>query len=196
MMSRKGDDTRIRILNSAWQLLENPDGSAVRMSDIARTAGISRQALYLHFPNRADLLVATTRHIDTVKDIDARLAASRAATGGIERMEAYIAAWGDYIPQIHGVAMALMSLQDHDAEARIAWAGRETAMREGCAAAIIALQRDGRLTPAMSPEAATDLLWTLLSVRNWDRLVQECGWSQARYIQEMQRLARAALVAR
>jgi AcrR family transcriptional regulator len=168
----------------------------VRMSDIAKTAGISRQALYLHFPNRADLLVATTRHIDAVKDIDARLAASRTATGGIERLEAYVAAWGDYIPQIHGVAMALMSLQDHDAEARIAWAGRETAMREGCAAAINALQRDGTLTPALSPNAATDLLWTLLSVRNWDRLVQDCGWSQTRYIAQMQRLARAALVAR
>lgn len=193
-MSRKGDDTRIRILNSTWQLLETPGGSAVRMSDIARTAGISRQALYLHFPNRADLLVATTRHIDEINDIDARLAASRAARGGVERLEAYIAAWGGYIPQIHGVAAALMSMQDHDAEARIAWAGRETAMREGCAAAVTALERDGKLTPDLSATAATDLLWTLLSVRNWDRLVQDCGWSQAAYIREMQRLARAALV--
>jgi len=194
-MSRKGDDTRIRILNSTWQLLETPGGSAVRMSDIARTAGISRQALYLHFPNRADLLVATTRHIDEINDIDARLAASRAAKGGTERLQAYIAAWGGYIPQIHGVAAALMSMQDHDAEARVAWAGRETAMREGCAAAVAALERDGKLTPDLSAVAATDLLWTLLSVRNWDRLVQDCGWSQEAYIREMQRLARAALVA-
>ncbi len=194
-MSRKGDDTRIRILNSTWQLLETPGGSAVRMSDIARTAGISRQALYLHFPNRADLLVATTRHIDEINDIDARLAASRAARGGVERLQAYIAAWGGYIPQIHGVAAALMSMQDHDAEARVAWAGRESAMREGCAAAVTALERDGKLTPDLSATEATDLLWTLLSVRNWDRLVQDCGWSQAAYIREMQRLARAALVA-
>ena len=194
-MSRKGDETRIRILTSAWQLLEAPGGGAVRMSDIARTAGISRQALYLHFPNRADLLVATTRYIDEVKDIDARLAASRAATGGVERLDAYIAAWGGYIPQIHGVATALMSMQDHDAEARVAWAGREAAMREGCAAAVTALQRDGTLTPDLSAAAATDMLWTLLLVRNWDRLVQECGWSQEVYIREMRRLARAALVA-
>lgn len=194
-MSRKGDDTRIRILNSAWQLLETPGGSAVRMTDIAKAAGISRQALYLHYPNRADLLVATTRHIDEINDIDARLAASRAAKGGIERLEAYIAAWGGYIPQIHGVARALMSMQDNDAEARIAWAGREAAMREGCAAAVAALDRDGTLTPDLSAAEATDLLWTLLSVRNWDRLVQECGWSQGAFIREMQRLARAALVA-
>lgn len=193
-MSRKGDDTRKRILDTTWQLLETPGGSPVRMSDIARTAGISRQALYLHFPNRADLLVATTRHIDEINDIDARLAASRAATGGVERLEAYIAAWGGYIPQVHGVARALMSMQDHDAEARIAWEGRENAIREGCAAATAALQRDGRLTPTLSATEATDLLWTLLSVRNWERLVQDCGWPQPRYIEEMQRLARAALV--
>ena len=69
-MSSEGPDTRTRILNAAWSLLESGRGAGVRMSDIAKEAGISRQALYLHFPNRADLLVATTQHVDAVKDID------------------------------------------------------------------------------------------------------------------------------
>ena len=44
------------------------------MSDVAKQAGISRQAVYLHFPSRAELLIATTRYIDQVKDIDGQLA--------------------------------------------------------------------------------------------------------------------------
>ncbi|MQX36638.1 TetR/AcrR family transcriptional regulator [Roseospira navarrensis] len=193
-MSSEKTDTRTRILDAAWGLLESRDGPA-RMADIARAAGISRQALYMHFPNRADLLIATTRHIDAVKDIDARLVPSRTAETGRARLDAFVEAWGAYIPEIQGVARALMAMQEADAEARRAWADRMAAVREGCAAAVDALARDGDLAPGLSPEAATDLLWTLLSVPNWAHLTGPCGWSQADYRHAMTRLARAALVA-
>ncbi|MGI9389771.1 MAG: TetR/AcrR family transcriptional regulator, partial [Boseongicola sp.] len=75
-MSRDESDTKLRILDTTWKLLESGE-TTVRMSDIAKAVGISRQALYLHYPSRADLLVATTRHIDSVKNVDARLARSR-----------------------------------------------------------------------------------------------------------------------
>jgi hypothetical protein len=49
------------------------------MSDIAEATGISRQAAYLHFASRTELLVAVTPHLDEVLDVDRRLAPSRAA---------------------------------------------------------------------------------------------------------------------
>lgn len=165
------------------------------MSDIAKASGISRQALYLHFPNRADLLIAATRHLDDVSDVDGRLAQSRAATGGCARLEAYVRAWGGYIPVIYGVARALMAMRDTDAEAAAAWDDRMGAMRHGCAAAVAALARDGVLLDGLDETAATDLLWTLLSVRGWEHLVKDCGWGQDRYIAEMIRVTRRALVA-
>lgn len=189
-------DTRTRILQETWRLLEQGAGKPVRMSDIAKAAGISRQALYLHFPGRTDLLVATTRYLDEVKDVDARLAASRAATRGLDRLDAFVAAWSDYIPEIAGVGRALIAMRDSDAEARAAWDGRMQALREGCAAAVAALARDGDLLPALTEDEATDLLWTLLALHNWEQLVRGCGWSQARFVGTMQRLARQALVAR
>lgn len=195
-MSRKNFDTRERILRAAWKLLEAGAGGEVRMSDIAREAGLSRQALYLHFPNRADLLIATTRYLDEVKDVEARLAASRSAASGLERLDAFIEAWGNYIPEIHGVAQALLAMKDRDAEARVAWNDRMQAVREGCEAAVTALVRDGQLRPDISPKQATDLLWALLSVRNWELLTAECGWSQADYIAQLTSLARAALLSR
>lgn len=193
-MSSKNESTRDRILNAAWRLLETEGGSTVRMGDIAKAANISRQALYLHFPNRADLLIATTRHLDAVHDIDARLAESRGAATGVERLGAWIEVWGNYIPSIHGVARALMAMQDHDAEARAAWSDRMAAMRQGCAAAVAALQADGTLKAGLDTTEATDLLWTLLSVRVWEHLRQDCGWSQERYIAVTQDMASRALV--
>ncbi len=192
-MSRGEGDTRTRILEAAWSLLEAGEG-AVRMADIAKAAGISRQALYLHFPNRADLLIATTRHIDAVKDVDARLAESRAATSGEARLAAFVEAWGRYIPEIHGVSRALRAMAPADEAARAAWQGRMAAVREGCAAAVRALAADGRLDPALSEREATDLLWTLLSVETWERLVGDCGWSEEDYLRKIVALARAAVV--
>ena len=133
-MSSENIETRERILASAWDLLMESGAAAVRMSDIARRTGISRQAVYLHFRSRAELLIATTRYIDQVKDVDARLAASRAAEQGQERLDAYVEAWGNYIPEIHGVARALIDLQATDDAARAAWTDRMDAVRHGCAA--------------------------------------------------------------
>lgn len=190
-MSRKSSDTRARILNCTWNLLESGNKD-VRMSDIAKAAGISRQALYLHFPTRAELLVATTRHIDSVKNVDARLAASRAAASGRARLVAFVSAWGGYIPEIHGVSVALRA---SDAEAAAAWDDRMQAVRHGCAAAVRALAADETLRPNLTEERATDLLWTLLSVENWEHLVRECGWSQSDYESQIERLSEAALLA-
>ncbi len=163
------------------------------MSDIAKDAGVSRQALYLHFPTRADLLVATTHHIDAVKDVDARLARSRAATTGTERLDAFIDAWGNYIPEIYGVAKALMGMGDTDEAAKLAWDNRMEALRQGCRAAVDALERDGRLSPEHSPAQATDLLWALLSVRIWEHLTIDCRWPRPLYIETMKALAQKAL---
>jgi AcrR family transcriptional regulator len=182
-MSSRNLQTRNRILNAAWKLLEANPSASVRMSDIAKEAGISRQALYLHFPTRAELLVATTLHLDAVKNVDERLARSRNASTGVERLNAFIEAWGNYIPEIYGVAKALLAMRDTDEAADLAWSGRMQAVREGCEAAIKALKKDGALSPDHSPKQATDILWTILSVRNWEQLTIDCRWSQSRYIE-------------
>ncbi len=193
-MSSPNSDTRTRILESAWKLLEADTGGTVRMSDIARTAGVSRQAVYLHFPKRADLLTATTRYLDEVNDMDARLAKSRSSQDGIERLDAFIEAWGGYIPQIYGVAKALLAMKDTDVEANIAWTNRMQAVREGCEAAIKALADDGQLTSSMTQTQATDTLWTMLSVRNWEQLTRDCGWSQDQYMDFTRRAAHRVLL--
>lgn len=194
-MSREQSDTKSRILDTTWKLLESGE-KVVRMSDIAKAVGISRQALYLHFPNRAELLVATTRHIDAVKNVDARLARSRSAGSGVERLHAFIDAWIGYIPEIHGISAALRAMRDSDKEAADAWDDRMQAVRHGCRAAVRAISADGDLRPELTEDAASDLLWMLLSVENWERLVRVCGWSQSQYEETILRLAEGALLLR
>lgn len=189
MMSSENMKTKTRILKASLFLLEESQGKGVRMTDIAKQANISRQALYLHFKTRAELLIATTRYLDEVKGTDDRLHASRTAKTGIDRLNAYIEAWGAYIPEVYPIAKALMTMQDTDEAASEAWTNRMQAMREGCEAAILSLETDGQLTGDYSSEEATDILWTLMSVRNWEQFTKECGWSQEKYIVRMKSLA-------
>ncbi len=193
-MSNQSTKTRNQILKAAWQLLESNQGNGVRMSDIAKQACVSRQALYLHFETRSDLLLATTLYLDEMKGIEERLAPSRAATDGVTRLTAFIDAWTSYIPEIYGVARALMILQETDSAAAEAWNGRMLAVRHGCAAAIHALDRDGQLSAAYTAEQATDMLWMLLSVRSWEQLTQNSKWTQSEYVSHIQSLAHQAFV--
>jgi AcrR family transcriptional regulator len=193
-MSRNNSNTRQKILRATWRLLEDQPGESVSMAAIAKAAGISRQALYLHFPARAELLIATARYLDEVFKVDERLVASRQATTGRERLDAFVEAWGNYIPEIYGISRAFMALQATDEAAAAAWTDRMQAVRHGCAAAVKALADDGDLADGLTVKRATDLLWMLLSVENWQHLRQQSGWSQKAYIAAIRDIARRTLL--
>lgn len=193
-MSSDASTTRERILQSTWTALLGSSTPRVRMSDIASSAGISRQALYLHFANRTELLIATTHYVDRKKDIDQRLALSRGASSGLERLEAFVDAWGNYIPEIYGVANALIVMGVADESARQAWTGRLAAVREGCEAIILTLCREDQLSDTVNPTEATDILCAHLSVETWRYLRHTRGWNQTRYLEVMQQTLRNTLV--
>jgi AcrR family transcriptional regulator len=187
-------ETRDRILEATTRLMEERRGHGVRMRDIADAAGISRQAVYDHFGSRAKLLVATTHYVDEVRGLRERRRRFQAATTGVEHLEAYVEFWGNYIPEVYGMARALLAARETDEAAAAAWDDRMGAVRESCRTTIEALHRDGTLAPEWSRDEAIDLMWTMLSIRNWEQLTIECGWSISQYVGRMQKLLKRALV--
>lgn len=194
-MSSSAPETRDRILKSTLALLEKGASDAARMADIAKRAGVTRQALYLHFANRTELLIAVTRYVEDLHGSEARLAPSRSARTGAERLDAFIDAWAGFLPHIHRIAKALIILSETDEAAATAWTGRMEAMRHGCAAAIAALHNDRALSPTLSPKRATDLLLAMLSVQTWEQLTLSSGWTHRDYAQYMKAAARRLFVA-
>jgi AcrR family transcriptional regulator len=174
--------------------MEKRSGQDVRMRDVAGAAGVSRQAVYDHFGSRADLMVATVRHGDEVLGLDGRLRHYRAATGGTERLEAFVEFWGNYVPEIHGIARALLAARETDEAVAAAWDDRMGVVYEACRDIVERLHRDETLAPGWSLEEAADVLWTMLSIRSWESLVLERGWPVSRYVGRMQELARRAFV--
>lgn len=194
MSSSELEETRTRILAATWRLMEQQHGQGVRMQDIAKAAGLSRQAVYLHFGSRAGLMVATTHYMDRVLGLNDRLRRWQAATSGVELLEAFVEFWGNYIPEIYGMGKALLAVRETDEAAALAWNDRMSAVREGCRTTIEALQREGLLASEWTCEEAIDLFWTLLSIRNWEQLTFECGWSTSQYVGWLQTLVKRTFV--
>ena len=59
-------------MEATRQLIEQSQGKAVRLEDIAKASGVSRQTIYLHFGSRVDLMVATVQHIDEANKFSER----------------------------------------------------------------------------------------------------------------------------
>jgi AcrR family transcriptional regulator len=109
--------------------MEERRGRGVRMRDIADAASLSRQAVYDHFGSRTKLLVAATHYVDEVRGVRERRRRFQAATSVVERLEAYVKFWGNYIPEVYGMARALLASRETDEAAAAAWDDRMSAVR-------------------------------------------------------------------
>ena len=193
-MSSTEKDTRTRILQTTWDLLESNPGHSLKMSEIAKASGVSRQALYLHFDSRTELLIATTHYVDDVKGLDPRLQKLQLAKSGEEMLRTCINVWGNYIPEIYSVSKALMMSKDSDEAAAAAWADIMGCLRDVCGQIIQTLDKENKLSPNWSEQPATDFIWTMISIQNWEQLTTECGWNQNQYISNVTEVLTAALV--
>ncbi|HEX3342027.1 MAG TPA: helix-turn-helix domain-containing protein [Pseudolabrys sp.] len=61
-MKRSKQQTRLRILDAAFGLFWRQGFLRVSMDEIAARAGITKRALYQHFPSKDDLMAATLAH--------------------------------------------------------------------------------------------------------------------------------------
>ena len=148
-------DTRARILDTAWKLVGERGVEAVTVADVAAAAGVSRQLVYVHFENRAGLLVATVRRHD-VRSGFAGLAAQAAELAPVAALERLLREWFAYLPEILPVARALEAAAINGDEGGVAWRDRMGDLRELFAAAVDRIDRDGRLARGWTVPAATD----------------------------------------
>lgn len=180
-MSSGKPETRIAILEAARRLFERRGAPAVRLADIAREAGVSRQGLYLHFSSRTELLVALVQYVDREEGLAQRAAGVWDAPDGTTALERFVALHATYTPRIYPVAKTLLSGRYLDEAVAAAWEDRMRGRRQACQRILRWLQADGVLAPGWEVDDATDVLWALTSIQVWEQLVSDRGWSQHRY---------------
>ena len=192
-MPADAEDTRGRILAAAWELVLANGATAVRMRDVAAAAGVSRQLVYIHFGDRAGLLVAMARNHDEQSGFLERVAATRALPPA-EGLEALLRTWFEYLPEILPVAAGLHAAAAAGDGAAAAWSDRMADLREAFRVAVARLRRDGRLTRGWTVDAAADWVWMRSHLSGWQQLVGERGWTPKRYVDRTVRSILAELV--
>lgn len=192
-MSRVDTETRVEILNAAWALIEREGAAAVRLADVAKQAGVSRQAVYLKFGSRVGLFVALVAYIDEVGRTGEQAARWRSAETGEAKLEAFLEWWNGYVPQIRPVANALLAERARDAAAGAAWQSRMEALHRATHYVVAALAKEGTLAPGWRVPEAADWLWGLVSIQLRETMAER-GWSRRRYADRLRRVVRAALL--
>jgi AcrR family transcriptional regulator len=163
------------------------------MAQIARAARVSRQAVYLHFADRAALMIALARHLDEALGLPAEIERVREAASGVEMVEAQVSLQARKNPALWAVARAVDAIRRTDAAAERAWQDRLDHRLEGCRKIVARLEADGRLRAGLNASVAADLLWTLTSIRTWEDLVLGRRWSPTKYQERVTRLLLEAL---
>lgn len=162
------------------------------MASIAEAAGVSRQAAYLHFHNRAGLLLAIVRFIDEREGIADRLS----ATSQLEPREALLESiriWLDYLPSLHP-APGFLARAKHDPAARTAWLDRMRELEALYRAPLRHLHRKRQLRPGLSTEDAVATTRALASVHAWEHLVHDSGWDQKDAVDMLVRAVEGAVL--
>jgi len=194
-MSSGDPETRKKIMEITRQLIEQSQGKAVRLKDIAEAAGVSRQAIYLHFGSRVGLMVATVQYVDEAARFTERTQHVCNEEDSLAAVVLFIDFWSDYVPTIYGLAKQLLILRETDEGAAAAWKDRMDGLRNGpCRFLVERLEQDGRLDPKWQTETAIDVLWTLISVQTWESLVIERGWSNEQYASKLKRMIERILI--
>ena len=184
---------RTRILDAALTLIESRGGADVTMAEIAREAGLSRQAVYLHFTDRAGLLLELVRHVDERRGLSGELRKIVEAPSGAAAIEEMVALQARMNPRIWAVARALDAVRRQDPEVEQSWQDRLANRLRGCREIVGRLEREGKLRPGLAEREAADLLWSLTSLRTWEDLVLERGWTPEQYRKRVTALLLGAL---
>ena len=146
------------------------------MGEVAAKAGLSRQAVYLHFPNRVALFTALSEHLAAAGACSPPEAASARAA-----LTALVGLLAEENPKAWPLAHRL-GKNPGNASRMIAC--RKLAER---------FREEGALSPHLSPASAADLLFTLTSLAVWTELVPCLGWDAGRYRSHVVYLATSAL---
>jgi AcrR family transcriptional regulator len=186
--------TRSRILDTAWELLRRRGTNQVTVADIAEAAGVSRQLVYVHFANRAGLLVAVARHYDASSGFVERVAATRKLPA-VDGLEALLRLWFAYIPEILPFARALEAAATTGDEGGTAWHDRMDDLWEAFRVAVDRVHRNGRLAERWTVRTATDWIWARSHLTTWQHLVGERGWPPGDYTERAVRSILAEVVA-
>ena len=155
-------DSRAAIIRATVDRLRDGDG-AFTYEHLAEQAGVARQTLYSHFPNRAELLVAAVQQIRGELDLEELTAKVYLAATARAAVEALLELHIAFTPPLLVGLRAVEAQRATHPEVSHAFERRSTGRRQLVLHVVTRLQAEGDLAPDWSVADAADLLSALLA---------------------------------
>jgi AcrR family transcriptional regulator len=170
-------DTRENILEATLELMVRQGNVTASMGKIAKEAGVSRQAVYLHFDSRADLLMQFTEWTDATLGIPDRIQKVVAIEDPREQLFAMVGLSIALEPELAELTAVLDHARATDEDLAAAWNGRIAQRRSGHNMVWARAAEAGLLADGWTPERAADVTVALTLPASYRSFVTEGGWS-------------------
>ena len=168
------DATRRRILDAARATLERGPSGALRVDEVARSAGVSRSTVYLLYGSRAGLFDALARHLRLEAGFDELIREFR-RPDALEAMRGSQRAAVRMYAKMPELARAMFTMAAVDPDAVAAIRAIEDGRRPGQAEIARRLAEQGYLRDGVDIDEATDILTVITSFQAFDELFSGSG---------------------
>jgi AcrR family transcriptional regulator len=192
MSSEGRPETRRAILAACWKLLD--EKGVPSLEQIAQAAGVSRQAVYLHFKSRNELLIECIEHIKAECGVPALLDNLRSAQDSDAVLAALLEFHLEFTPRIARGSLLVELERARDPELEDAWQKRSGNRLQLYRVVIDRVAAEERLQAGWTRDDAADFLWSLLSPSITYDLLTRRRWSKKRLHERLHHTITATLL--
>jgi AcrR family transcriptional regulator len=174
--------TRTQILEAARAMFEELGYYGAGLGAVAKQAGVSRQAIYLHFASKAELLTALHAHIfatDVVPVLERHPVLDEMTA--LEALDAIVAVDVGVAAKVWRIHEALTMARRQHPEVEETLRPREEERYGELFDLGRRLRREGALPPGIGVGTFADMLWGLMNIGTYKNLVIERSWSLDQY---------------
>jgi AcrR family transcriptional regulator len=182
--------TRAALLAAAHDILKDQGFEALTMTAVADRAGVTRRALYMHFPNRTELVSSIYGYVAEVEGLAESLEQVWAAPDAVSALDEWAAHLARYHPRVLPVDRALQRVWHDDPDAAAHRARVVAGKLANCRRLARQLADEGRLAREWTIESATDMLFALISSDVIEALIVDRRWSRRRLAKHLALLFR------
>ncbi|MFT4088837.1 MAG: helix-turn-helix domain-containing protein [Gordonia sp. (in: high G+C Gram-positive bacteria)] len=180
-------DTQRAILDAAAELFVDPGYAGARLSDVARRADVAVPTVTAHFGSKKGLLSAVL-DVAIAGDDEPIPMAERSFVDDINaeptargKLERYALELSDTMARVATMMLALEHAAAVDPDAAVILAKNNEERRHAMSMFGTTLRSTGEVRPDLSFDETVSVLVLAMSVRNYDWLVRQRGFSAERY---------------
>jgi AcrR family transcriptional regulator len=192
----EGDElnTRSRILQAAWKIIDEKGETAATMIAVAKLANVSRQAVYLHFSDRSHLLSSLSTFLDERMGLGGWMQEVEALNDGAAMVRRVAETRFKRSLVMAPLIRSIEGNRYRDEAAAKAWKRRHEMNVTWMADVVVRqLATEGKLHASWNHAEAATLLTILFSFRAWDDLTQIHDWPPKGYVEILTSVALSML---